>query len=248
MHDLLRMQRARERANASIAALSGHPRRGPGVQELERAAALQTLGSDGLTGQKLKIADAIAKAASLDSLSGHCNGCPANLRGTAFGCGGAIQYPISREAEQWLVSRLPDDLRSEPGRILLLAIQDLGFNGAAVDASRSESLVFAANAPVLRRWGGFFSREKTWISSSQVLHMLVGAGNLSPIHAQLVCWCLGFLDAEMKPEHSVDNMPAASDAQGVIQFKMFLAAATFAGANGHHLFVDAYASPAPASL
>lgn len=239
VHDLLRMQRARNRANASIAAMSGRAGLGSGVQELERAASLQALGGSGLGMRKLEIADLIAKAAPLDSLSRHCNGCPANLRGTAFGCGGAIQYPISRDAEQWLVSRLPDDLRSERGQFFLLAVQDLGFNGAGIDAGRSERLVFASNTPVLRRWGGFFSREKTWISSSQVLHMLIGAGNLSPIHARLACWFLGFLDAGAKHEHRPDNLPIASDSQGVIQFKIFLAAAAFAGANGYHLLIDA---------
>lgn len=206
--------------------------------ERERSVVVKVIGPNGPVEQEIKIAHMLAESAPLDALSLHCNGCPANLREIAFGCGGAIHYPLMEETEEWLVSRLPDDLGAPAGKLLLHAIRDMGYDGARVDAARLRKEIYAADKPIARKWGSFFSR-KTRITSSQVIHMLAGTGNLSPLHSRLVCWFLGFLDEEMKPEHNSENKVAETDIQGVAEFKMFLLAAAFAGANDLILFVDA---------
>ena len=120
---------------------------------------------------------------------------------------------------------------------MLLAIKDFRFDGVGIDADRSRQTFYVAAQPVMRKWGNFLAK-KTWISSSQVLHMLIGSGHLSPIRARLACWFLGFLNAEMKRVFRAENFVAASDASGIVQFKMFLIAAAFAGAHNYHLFVE----------
>lgn len=235
-HDLIRMQKSRDRVKLAMDLLSEDPELY--FDEANQFAAMHVLGLTEPPEQNIVITDLLADATTLEALSGHCKGCPANLRDTAFGCGGTIHHPIMEGVERWLVSRLPDDLKTLAGRILLKAIKDFRFDGAEVDADRVRKGLYAAGQPVMRKWNRSLGRT-TWLSSSQVLHMLVGSGPLSPIHAKLVCWFLGFLDADMKPELREDDLAAASDASGVVQFKMFLAAAAFAGTNGYHLFLDA---------
>jgi len=46
-------------------------------------------------------------AAELDPLASYCIVCPANVSGEAFGCCGQISYPISSQAEAWLLDQLP---------------------------------------------------------------------------------------------------------------------------------------------
>jgi len=87
-----------------------------------------------------EIADLLAEAAPLDALSKHCQNCPANLRGTAFGCGGAIDDPITKETQRWLVSRLPDDLDTEAGQTLLSTLKDLHLDGIGAASRGSASI------------------------------------------------------------------------------------------------------------
>jgi len=236
--DLLRMKKARRAARASIRIALRDPNFTTDMADFEYATEAQLLERNTAFPLHAEIADLLAEAAPLDALSKHCQNCPANLRGTAFGCGGAIDDPITKETQRWLVSRLPDDLDTEAGQTLLSTLKDLHLDGIGAEATRLRNAIHTAKQPVSRTWGRFW-RKKTRISSSQVLHMLIGEGPLSPMHTQIVCRLLGFLNDELKPEFRIDNFAAASDTPGIIQFKLFLAAATFAGSNNHHLFVEA---------
>src|SRR5687767_14557912 len=46
----------------------------------------------------------------LQPLTFHCARCPANAAGQEFGCYGCVYEPVSLEAEEWLMDRLPETL------------------------------------------------------------------------------------------------------------------------------------------
>jgi len=186
----------------------------------------------------MKIGDLLQESAPLDTLAVHCQGCPANLQKCDFGCGGAIHYPIPAAAEAWLMSRLPDDLNTRVGFLLVGAIADFKYDGAPIDAARSRKELYESPRPVERKWGSLFSK-KTRISSSQILEMLLSVGSYQAGHAQLVAYLLGYVDDAFAPIHDPGHQPQAGDAPVVADFKRFLAAAAFAGTHGLPLLMDA---------
>ena len=136
-----------------------------------------------------------------------------------------------------MLSRLPEDLSSAAGTLFLRAVKDFNFDGADVDAARSRRELYALQRPLERKWGSLFSRKT--VTSSQLLHMLVGVGSLNPAHARLSAYFLGFLDDRFERSDRSDNHPSTADDGIVAEFKLFLAAAAFAGTHKANLLVDA---------
>jgi hypothetical protein len=137
----------------------------------------------------------------------------ANLRRTAFGCGGVIHFPIPPEAEEWLLSRLPEDLGGLVGKLLLKAIADFKWDGTHIDAARSRNDLYSLKKPVERKWGGFLSKKT--VNSSQLLEMLLGVGSMQPSHAvvrTLACeWSFGSCpNTEFRPPHLPGKSPGKS--------------------------------------
>jgi hypothetical protein len=236
--DLLRMEKARNRAQFVLEMMrkDGTKRDTP---ESEWTVTIKVLGPNGPEMTEAKISDMFAEAAPLDALAVHCPGCPANLRNAAFGCGGAIHYPIERATEEWLLARLPDDISSPTGRLLMDALKEFGFDGKAIDAARARKELYVSDTPVKRTWGNWLSKKA--IASSQVLQFLVGVGHLQPAHAKMAAVFFGFNDVSPdKPTTvSFENSPHPDDIDGVAEFKMFLNAASFAGVHGFELLIDA---------
>ncbi|MGG6898164.1 hypothetical protein [Rhizobium sp. BR 315] len=187
---------------------------------------------------EVKLSELAGQAAPLKQLATICENCPANLRQAEFGCGGTLHYPISLRAEEWLISRLPDDLTSNQGKMLLAALKDFNFDGAPIDRLRSSRSLFQSDKPCQRKWGGFLSK-KTIINSSQVLQMLMHVGHLSPSHAKLAAYFVGFVDDQFRYTDARQTKDQPNDAPGVIGLKAFLRAVGFAGANNLPVFIEA---------
>lgn len=231
--DLLRMEKARNRARLVLETMrqDGKKRDEP---ESEWTLTVNVMGPQGLQTSELKVSDMLAEAAPLQALAQHCRGCPANLQQRDFGCGGAIRYPIQPATEQWLLSRLPDDLKSARGNLLMNAIKDLGYDGTGVDRSRKE--LYVNDAPVQRSWGGWLSKKT--VTSSQALQMLFFVGSLQPAHAKMVSFFFGFTDGAMRPRPGGENEARDGDPRGIAEFKQFLNAAAYAGQNEVGLMID----------
>lgn len=236
--DLLRMEKARNRAQAVLEIMRKDPRVDKRKPESEWTFKTVILGPNGPEETEMRVADCLAEAAELPALARHCAGCPKNVRGADFGCGGAIHYPITARAESWLVSRLPADLDSRRGQLLVRAIADFEFDGACIDAVRGRKDLYQADAPAERKWGGFFSR-KTRITSSQILHMAFAVGSLQPAHAKLVAYFLGYLNDDFSASSERDLAPLPGDDGCVVELKNFLRTAALAGPNGVPVLVDA---------
>ena len=87
--------------------------------------------------QLVQLDDLIAKRAELDDYEQHCVGCPANRTGEPFGCIGAINYPISQQAEVWLLEQLPSP--DDPLAFLLLKQgPELGNTGERAEGLRDD--------------------------------------------------------------------------------------------------------------
>lgn len=164
----------------------------------------------------------------LSELDSECRGCPANLSGRSFGCIGSLNTPIRKEAEDWLLARLPDDAKDADLAELVLFLADHGLDGAPVEAQRSRSL-FERKEAAVRKWGGWFG-AKTQLTSSQLLQMLAFGETIVPEQAQLYTRLLGLARLSAEPA------PASAAVQ---EFKTFLRAVNLAGRLDVRLAVDA---------
>lgn len=207
--------------------------------------------------QLIVVQDLLDHAAVLDDYAEHCASCPANRSGQPFGCMGFIQYPITAQAETWLLERLP--VPDEPLVWLLLkqGIQRLGYDGASVRELReADGGVDAAerayfelpNAP-LRRLG------ELRVSGDQALEMIFGVGErIIPNHAGILLLFLGAIDRDLEAQEIqeissfVDDirerfgfeMTASADADNCIQELLsFFRALHLAWKLNVSLFVDA---------
>jgi hypothetical protein len=155
---LLQMIKSRDRAHILLDVMRKNPKTDRSKPESQWTAMLRVQGPNGAVDQQLEMGDLLAESRPLDALCPHCNGCMANLRRTTFGCGGVIHFPIPPEAEEWLLSRLPEDLGGLVGKLLLKAIADFKWDGAH-DAARSRNDLYSLKKPVERNWGGLLSKK-----------------------------------------------------------------------------------------
>ncbi len=164
--------------------------------------------------QLIVVQDLLDHAAALDEQEAHCSGCPANLSDSAFGCIGAIQYPLSASAETWLLERLP--LPDEPLVWLLLrqGIRNLGYDGSSIKALRVADGASEAGARSYfelpyapqRRLG------EVVVTSDQALEMIFGVGErIMPNHAGILLLFFNAInrDLEAAEIQSISSMQAA---------------------------------------
>jgi len=236
--DLLRMEKAHHRASMVLDLMRGDPQVDRSKPESEWSFNTVVLGPGGPRETEVRISDLLAEAAPLGDLAGNCANCPVNVRSAAFGCGGTISYPITAQAERWLLSRLPADLNAPVGKLLTRAIADFNFDGAPIDAARRRRDLYETDTPCERKWGGFLSK-KTRITSSQILQMAFGVGSLQSAHAKLVAYFLGYVNDDFRIVNDPLNRPQPGDDNLVVQMKNFLSVAALAGANRASVFIDA---------
>lgn len=187
-------------------------------------------GPDGVAKQtQVTVGQLLDVIEPLSELDGECKGCPANVSGRSFGCIGKVNYPIRKEAEDWLLARLPDDAKDTNLAELLQYLADLGIDGAPVEAQRARSRMFERRETAVRKWGGWFGGKKQ-VTSSQLLHLLAFGEAIGPEQAQLYTRLLGLARLGAEPE-------SASNA--VEQLKIFLRAVNLSGRLGARLAVEA---------
>lgn len=237
--ELLRMEKAKNRAECVLDLMRKNPdTNNKGKPESEWSFKIAILGPNGPEESEMRISDCLSEAAPLKQLAQNCLGCSKNVRSVDFGCGGAVHYPISTQAERWLVSRLPEDLNSARGHLLTLAINDFNFNGAVIDGARNRKDLYESDTAIERKWGSFFSK-KTKITSSQILHMAFAVGNLQSTHAKILAFILGFLDDSFNIANDPSNAPQSSDDPITIELKYFFSVSALAGINEVDMFIDA---------
>lgn len=185
-------------------------------------------GSDGTAKEMpVTIAQLLAMTAPLDSLKDSCRNCRANVADRNFGCIAKINYPISMETEEWLLARLPSDIKNPDLSLLFKFLTDLEIDGAPVDSHRVRADMFQSKTAAVRTWGGWFGKKR--ISSSQLLHMLAFGGTIGPEQAQLYTRLLN-LNSILSESHPRSDL--------VEQFKTFFCAVVMAGRLNANILVD----------
>lgn len=174
----------------------------------------------------MTVGQLVALAQPIGQYRGHCPPCRANIADRPFGCIAKINYPIRRESEEWLLSRLPGDMKDPNLLLLLRFLSDLKIDGRAVDAMRPK--LFELTEPVVRRWGAL--PEQKQVTSSQIIHMLAFGGNIGPQQAALYTKLFGLTSVLSDPHPPSSNIE---------QFKTLMCAIVMAGRLNVGISVDA---------
>lgn len=204
--------------------------------------------SCGTTYDEVTVQAALDEAAGLQHYESHCVGCSAARRREPFGCYGSLPYPIPAAVERWLLARLPESLDCTAGRMLRAAIADLGFDGATIQDMRRHPTFFEQRTATQRTWRQGLRRWR--LSSDQLLHMMIGLGDLQPSHCAMLALFLGVLPHDSALDlvldtaalrQVVERLPAMEDSVSdsrVARWASFLHALALAAALDVQLSVD----------
>ena len=194
--------KSKERADTIISLFRRNGDQRPPTEmgfELERTAA------DGSTEtQILVVQHLIDLADELKPLEHYCEGCPANHIRRPFGCMGRIGYPISGEAEMWLLNQLPEPTQPLVWLLLRQGVRDLKYDGSSVVPLRAASRThFAEEINAQRKLG-----ELT-ITADQVFEMTFLLGSILPNHAGILLLFFGAIrrDLEANEIMHIGSMP-----------------------------------------
>lgn len=236
--ELLAKIKARNRANTAHELVRKNPHPSYSDSEEEWTISIAKMTPDGIEEQVVRIHDMLHEAEPLTAMSAHCVDCPENVRGDEFGCGGAIHYPISAQAEHWLMSRLPADIHSRRGALLMHAIADLGCDGLAVDENRTRNGFSQLPSSIERQWGKMFAK-KTRIRSSQILQMLFFSGSFRASHANMIAYIFGFIGNNFDLATDSSVYPESEDDSVILELKLFFRVSALAGERIAPVYIDA---------
>jgi hypothetical protein len=161
------------------------------------------------------VQDAINYANELDAHAHHCQGCPANRTGTPYGCAGFIQYPITADAEVWLLKQLP-----EPPEAILVwmllkdGVAKMAYDGETVQALRGNPTYFENDKTVVRRVRG------VPVNANQSFEMIFGVGDIQPNHAGILLLFFHAMRREIEADDIMNLTPAPADADERMPFLM----------------------------
>lgn len=126
-------------------------------------------------------ADLLQEAAILDEFAHHCQGCPANLTGKAYGCVGYINYPITTKGEVWLLEQLPSVADPILFIMLVRGIQEIGYSGQEARRLRDEPGVYFQNVDTLAR-----RYTEMDVTADILFEMTFQLGPIQPPHAAML--------------------------------------------------------------
>lgn len=154
------------------------------------------------------VQDLLDTAAELDPVAHHCKGCPANRTGGRFGCVGFIQYPVSSEAEKWVLDRLPVPDDTLVWMLLRQGVQEFKYDGSTIKPLREVTdAYFESSTPQSRRLGEFS------IDSNQIFEMMFAVGNINPNHAALLLLFSHAIRRDLEADEIMAITPAPPDAE-----------------------------------
>lgn len=132
--------------------------------------------------QTVIAADLIQAANELDDVAHYCKDCPANAHSRPFGCIGYLNYPISTQAEVWLLQQLPSP-NDDPLLFLMLkkGIEEFGYSGDKPRELRNQVGVFFENPDTLGR-----QYPELTVTTDQIFEMMFLLGHIQPGHAAML--------------------------------------------------------------
>ena len=182
---------------------------------------------DGTAAQApMTIKQLVALAEPLGQYREFCSKCRANIADRPFGCIAKINYPIKKESEEWLLSRLPADMNEPSLSTLFRFLSDLKIDGRPVDAMRPR--LFELKEPVVRLWTS--ATEQKRVTSSQIVQMLAFGGHIVPQQAVAYTQLLKLTSVLSDPHPPSGNIE---------QFKTMMCAIVMSGRLNAGINVDA---------
>ncbi|GAB1420686.1 hypothetical protein MASR2M15_07970 [Anaerolineales bacterium] len=188
--------------------------------------------------QIVYVQELLDEVADLDPYRSACIACPANMRGQDFGCMGFISYPISGEAEAWLLNRLPQPAQAPLIWLLLKqGVDNFHYSGETIKEWRQQAGVFFEDPVAATRRLGEFR-----LSADQLFEMIFGVGHsISANHAGILLLLLHVIpnnieadqiqnisppppDADQLHPFLLDEAPYTGNNQSIIEFQNFLKA------------------------
>lgn len=161
------------------------------------------------------VQDLLDAAAELHPLEHHCKSCPANRAGRRFGCIGFIQYPISTEAEAWMLDQLPVPDEVLSWALLKQGIEEFRYDGKSIEPLRSATGIYFESVEATSRLLGAFR-----VDSNQVFEMIFGVGHITPNHAALLLMFLNAITRDLEADQIQALAPASKDTPQQIPFLM----------------------------
>ena len=157
--------------------------------EIEVQLTVRKPGGD--SGRGVTLQNLVDEAAPLDTVAHHCATCPAGLH-REFACHRRIRYPIPEHVEQWLMARLPTQLATTAGALLVRGLGEFGWDGAPTAKLRAAGTTyFESRVAYGVRWEGTDGNIE--ISSDQVFQMMFMVGHLAPTHSLMLALFLGVI-------------------------------------------------------
>ena len=193
---------------------------------------------------------------TLEQYGKECASCPANVRSAAFGCFGSVRFPVTGNADHWLISNLPEHMTSPAGSMLVNVMTRLGCDGSELRWMRSSGgRYFELGESPRRSWRlprGSFSLDADALY--EAMFLTSGTVGIAPYHGLLLCYLVGALDEVSLPrfvstqgeliptgfrfEPGIEREPSIRD------LKMFLLALFRAGRMGMTLSIRMPRRPA----
>ncbi len=122
----------------------------------------------------------------------HCTNCPANHLGVPFGCTNTINYPISAQAERWLLDQLPDTDHPLVFMLLQSVIREMRYSGHSAAKLREQTGVFFESELTVVRDLGHIR-----ITADQIFEMLFLSGPILPAHGSLLLQFFGGISQDL---------------------------------------------------
>ncbi len=178
----------------------------------------------------------------------YCAGCPANNTGAPFGCIGQIEYPISREAELWLLKQLPVPDETLPWMLMRQGLREFKASGEAVSSMRQPGQPFFEEQSVLMRQLGEYV-----VNNNQLFEMLFLLGHIKPSYGATLLMFFNVIRRDINadeimtltpsPEDAAERyplkiVPEAGDDASTGRFKLFLRALYLAWVLNVRLLLD----------
>lgn len=148
--------------------------------------------SDGTETTELVTADVLMNAAAeLENLSQYCVGCPANRTGKSYGCIGYINYPISAQAEFWMLKQLPGPEYPVLFLMLQKGVNEFGYTGETARGLRDQMGVFFESKDTFGRQFPEFTA-----TTDSLFEMTFMLGPIQPGHAAMLLLFYGAISRE----------------------------------------------------
>lgn len=157
--------------------------------------------------QTVLISDLLATARQLDPLEQHCVGCPANITGNPFGCFGRVNYPLSDQAERWLLMQLP--LPHEAPLVWTLLgehLRDLNQYSASVQQIREGGTYFESALNPRRKLG------EIALSGNNLFYLLFMQGHIPPSRVGIILLFFNAIPRNLDAPDIFKLTPASKDA------------------------------------